>query len=80
MYTKLRCLKSFNNGLFTNQVPNVLTEVVKSGHICIQNCLLRCFSSGPILQIRSQIFAISCFLLQIKWYIMSEHIPNNRKI
>ena len=28
MYTKLRCLNCFNYGLFTNQVTNVLTEVV----------------------------------------------------
>ena len=36
MFTKLRFLRCFNSGLFTNQVTNVLTEVVpfcKSGHI-----------------------------------------------
>ena len=28
MYTKLICLSSFNGSLFTNQVTNILTEVV----------------------------------------------------
>ena len=35
MYTKVICLICFNGRLFTNQVTNVLTEVVpfcKSGH------------------------------------------------
>ena len=36
MYTKLRCLRCFNSGLFTKQPTNHLKEVVpfcKSGHI-----------------------------------------------
>ena len=38
MYTKLRYLSCFNNGLLTNQVTNILTEVVpfcKSDHIYV---------------------------------------------
>ena len=38
MYTKLRYLSCFNNGLLTNQFTNILTEVVpfcKSDHIYI---------------------------------------------
>ena len=38
MYTKLTCLRRVNNGLFTNQVTHILTEVVpfyKSGHLLL---------------------------------------------
>ena len=44
--------------------------------VCIQKCLLRCFNSGPISQISSQIFCQKWSLIANRSYIIFEHIPN----